>query len=190
MWGWGREVRKQRKRQRMQRERVFENLHNALYGHESIAIETSQESFRTCCRLHAKWKEYLERLHVWRPCRRPLFSHWDINGYSKSPLRIKVVHTCIQLLPTHLIDIPWNALIHTLWSPHEKGTIHDITDHPAMTLNWNKKKIWCCTNALILCSLYLSLSAMWDRLSTSLAALWVVWCHTGCLGNFQGISTV
>lgn len=40
---------------------VVENLHNALYGHEFVAIETTKESFRQYCRLHAKWKVYLVR---------------------------------------------------------------------------------------------------------------------------------
>lgn len=40
---------------------MVENLHGTLYGHEFVAIETSRESFRQRCRLHAKWKEYLVR---------------------------------------------------------------------------------------------------------------------------------
>lgn len=45
----------------VERGRLVENLHNALYGHGFVAIETSRESFRQRCRLHAKWKEYLGR---------------------------------------------------------------------------------------------------------------------------------
>lgn len=45
----------------VERGRLVENLHNALYGHGFVAIETSRESFRQSCRLHAKWKEYLGR---------------------------------------------------------------------------------------------------------------------------------
>lgn len=40
---------------------VVENLHKPLYGHGFVAIETSRESFRQRCRLHAKWKVYLAR---------------------------------------------------------------------------------------------------------------------------------
>lgn len=50
-------------RDRGGRERMglVEILHIALYGHGFVAIETTKESFRQCCRLHAKWKVYLVR---------------------------------------------------------------------------------------------------------------------------------
>lgn len=64
---------------------VVENLH-ALYGHGFVSIETSRESFRQRCRLHAKWKEYLAKEQgVWQCCRWLL----DMAGGHKSPLRIK-----------------------------------------------------------------------------------------------------
>lgn len=45
---------------------VVKNLHNTVYGHGFVAIETTRESFRQRCRLHAKWKVYLgERQRVW-----------------------------------------------------------------------------------------------------------------------------
>lgn len=73
----------------MQRERLLENLHIALYGHRSVAIETSGESFRKRCSLRVKRKECLVRGSVWPPARWLLFGQRNINGCSKSPLRIK-----------------------------------------------------------------------------------------------------
>lgn len=58
----------------VERGRVVENLHNALYGHGFVSIETSRESFRQRCRLHAKWKEYLAKeQRVWQCSRWLLF---------------------------------------------------------------------------------------------------------------------
>lgn len=63
------------------REQAAENLYSTLYGHGFVSIETSRESFRQRCRLHAKWKEYLARGGVCGGVSRwPLFGQCDING--------------------------------------------------------------------------------------------------------------
>lgn len=49
------------RRRKEEEDGAVENLHNTLYGHGFVAIETTRESFRQHCRLHAKWKVYLAR---------------------------------------------------------------------------------------------------------------------------------
>lgn len=72
------------------REWLVENLHSAIHGHGFVVIETTWESFRQYCRLHAKWKVYFsERQRVWQCSKWPLYGQQDIKGCSKSPLRVK-----------------------------------------------------------------------------------------------------
>lgn len=70
-----------RKTEDVARGQAAENLYSSLYGHGFVSIETSRESFRQRCRLHAKWKEYLARGGVCGSVSRwPLFGQYDING--------------------------------------------------------------------------------------------------------------
>lgn len=58
VWGRGKGV---MERQSMGKDGWAENLHNTIYGHGFVAIETTRESFRQRCRRNAKWKVYLVR---------------------------------------------------------------------------------------------------------------------------------
>ena len=77
------------------------SLHDALYGHGFVAMETTWESFRQHCRLHSKWKVccWCEgesgcacvrvRVREMRCSKWTLFGQSNIKSCSKSPLRIK-----------------------------------------------------------------------------------------------------